>query len=147
MDLIFILIIVALYAATHWLIWALSRLGGGVHLGRVERLTQGDLEAGFLRLASPAFRESAARSASRAIDGRGCAPHVCVVMHHPAAGSIHRPGGFRAGLGQILHHRHERFDALRQVARLRRPIIHLRVDVDRVLTAPWRVHAVIPNPL
>jgi hypothetical protein len=28
MDLIFILIIVALYAATHWLTWALSRLGG-----------------------------------------------------------------------------------------------------------------------
>jgi hypothetical protein len=28
MDLIFILIIVVLYASTHWLIWALSRLGG-----------------------------------------------------------------------------------------------------------------------
>jgi hypothetical protein len=28
MDLIFILIIVALYAVTHWLTWALSRLGG-----------------------------------------------------------------------------------------------------------------------
>jgi hypothetical protein len=28
MDILFILIIVALYAGTHWLIWALSRLGG-----------------------------------------------------------------------------------------------------------------------
>jgi hypothetical protein len=28
LDLVFILIIVVLYAATHWLIWALSRLGG-----------------------------------------------------------------------------------------------------------------------
>jgi hypothetical protein len=28
MDLIYILIIVALYAATHWLVWALTRLGG-----------------------------------------------------------------------------------------------------------------------
>ncbi len=28
MDIVFILIIVALYASTHWLIWALSRLGG-----------------------------------------------------------------------------------------------------------------------
>jgi hypothetical protein len=27
-DLIFILIVVALYAVTHWLVWALSRLGG-----------------------------------------------------------------------------------------------------------------------
>jgi len=27
-DLIFILIIAVLYAATHWLTWALSRLGG-----------------------------------------------------------------------------------------------------------------------
>jgi len=28
MDIVFILVIVALYAVTHWLIWALSRLGG-----------------------------------------------------------------------------------------------------------------------
>jgi hypothetical protein len=28
MDFIFIVIIVALYASTHWLAWALSRLGG-----------------------------------------------------------------------------------------------------------------------
>jgi hypothetical protein len=28
MDLVFILIIVALYAGTHWLAWALCRLGG-----------------------------------------------------------------------------------------------------------------------
>ncbi|MDB6107261.1 MAG: hypothetical protein JWO52_8225 [Gammaproteobacteria bacterium] len=28
MDIVFILIIVALYASTHWLIWSLSRLGG-----------------------------------------------------------------------------------------------------------------------
>jgi hypothetical protein len=28
MDVIFILIVIALYAATHWLTWALSRLGG-----------------------------------------------------------------------------------------------------------------------
>ena len=28
MDILFILIILALYASTHWLIWALSRLGG-----------------------------------------------------------------------------------------------------------------------
>jgi hypothetical protein len=28
MDLLFILILAALYATTHWLVWALSRLGG-----------------------------------------------------------------------------------------------------------------------
>jgi hypothetical protein len=28
MDVIFILILVGLYAGTHWLTWALSRLGG-----------------------------------------------------------------------------------------------------------------------
>ena len=28
LDLVFILIIAVLYAATHWLTWALSRLGG-----------------------------------------------------------------------------------------------------------------------
>lgn len=28
MDIVFLLIGVVLYAATHWLIWAISRLGG-----------------------------------------------------------------------------------------------------------------------
>jgi hypothetical protein len=28
MDIVFILLVVALYAATHWLIWAISRLEG-----------------------------------------------------------------------------------------------------------------------
>jgi hypothetical protein len=28
MDVAFVLIVIALYAITHWLIWAISRLGG-----------------------------------------------------------------------------------------------------------------------
>jgi hypothetical protein len=28
MDVVFVLIIVALYAVTHWVTWAISRLGG-----------------------------------------------------------------------------------------------------------------------
>ena len=28
MDIVFILVMAGLYAATHWLAWALSRLGG-----------------------------------------------------------------------------------------------------------------------
>ncbi len=28
MDAVFIVTILALYAATHWLVWAISRLGG-----------------------------------------------------------------------------------------------------------------------
>jgi hypothetical protein len=28
MDVVFVLVIIALYAITHWLIWAISRLGG-----------------------------------------------------------------------------------------------------------------------
>ena len=28
MDIVFILVIAALYAASHWIAWALSRLGG-----------------------------------------------------------------------------------------------------------------------
>jgi len=27
-DVLFIVIILAIYAATHWLVWAISRLGG-----------------------------------------------------------------------------------------------------------------------
>jgi hypothetical protein len=29
MDFVFVMIILAVYAATHWLVWALARLGGG----------------------------------------------------------------------------------------------------------------------
>ena len=28
MDVVYLLILAALYAATHWLVWALGRLGG-----------------------------------------------------------------------------------------------------------------------
>jgi len=53
----------------------------------------------------------------------------------------------RAGLGQIHHHRHERLDALAEVHRLGRPVVHLGIDVDRVLALPGRIHALVPEAL
>jgi len=37
--------------------------------------------------------------------------------------------------------------ALGEIGRLRRPVIHLGIDIDRVLGVPRRRHRVIPKPL
>ncbi len=29
----------------------------------------------------------------------------------------------------------------------RRPVIHLRIDIDGILTVPWRIQLVIPDTL
>ena len=41
----------------------------------------------------------------------------------------------------------ERLVAFRQVGHLRRPVIHLGVDVERPVGAPRRTHGVVPDPL
>ena len=84
---------------------------------------------------------------SRAVDGRGRAPQVGVVVDDPAARAVHLPRGPRAGLGEVPHHRDQRGHAFLEPGRLGRPVVHLRVDVDRVLAAPGRVGAVVPQAL
>ena len=56
-------------------------------------------------------------------------------------------GGPCPGFRQVQHHAQKRFDALAQIASLRRPVVHFGVDVDGVLAAPGRVHAIGPEAL
>ena len=83
----------------------------------------------------------------RTVDRRGGAPQVGVVVRHPAAGAVHLPRRSRAGDRQVGHHRREGIHRLGQVRRQRRPVVHLGVDVDRVLAAPGRRQAVVPDAL
>ena len=83
----------------------------------------------------------------RAVNGRRRAPEVGVVVRDPATGAPVHLRGARAGLREVLHHPQERFDALAEIARLGRPVVHLGVDVDGVFAAPGRVHAVGPEAL
>jgi len=83
----------------------------------------------------------------RAVDRPRSSPQVRVMVADPAACAPVDAGGPGAGLGQVHHHRDQRLDALAQGRRLGGPVVHLRVDVDRVLAAPGRTHAVVPDAL
>ena len=83
----------------------------------------------------------------RSVDRCGGAPQIGVVMRHPAAGAVHLARRARAGHRQVRHHRRQRVHRLGQVGRERRPVVHLGVDVDGVLAAPRRRHAVVPEAL
>ncbi len=83
----------------------------------------------------------------RSVDRSGGAPQIGVVMRHPAAGAVHLARRPRTGHRQIRHHRRQRVHRLGQVGRERRPVVHLGVDVDGVLAAPRRRHALVPEAL
>ena len=83
----------------------------------------------------------------RPINGRGRAPEVGVVMHHPPACAVLRLRGASASHGEVVHHSDERLDALGEVAGFGGPVVHLGVDVDGVFATPRRVRAFIPQPL
>ena len=72
----------------------------------------------------------------RAVDRRRSAPQIGVVMRHPTARAVHILGGPSARFGKLIHQHDERLDALSQVARLGRPIVHFGVDVDRCICYP-----------
>ncbi len=81
------------------------------------------------------------------IDRSGPAPEVDVVVRHPAAAVVVDAGGLRAGDGDLPEHVEEGLVALGEVRHLGRPVVHLGVDVDRVLAAPgWR-DRLIPDAL
>ena len=65
----------------------------------------------------------------------GVSPDIQVVVAHPAGKSIDLPGC----LLSIL--------AFTQVASLSHPVIHLRVDINGIITAPGGTHPVVPDSL
>ena len=83
----------------------------------------------------------------RSVDRSGRAPEIGVVMRHPTAGAVHLARRSRAGDREIRHHRRQWIHRLGQVGRERRPVVHLGVDVDGVLAAPRRRHALVPEAL
>ncbi len=83
----------------------------------------------------------------RAVDRRGGPPQVGVVMANPAARAVHAMRGHRPRNREILDHPDQRLDALGEGGDLGRPIVHLGVDVDRVLAAPGRRDLVVPYAL
>ena len=84
----------------------------------------------------------------RAVDRGGGAPQVGVVVRHPAAARRTSSRAVRAPVtARSCTMRRQRLQHLREVRRHRRPVVHLGVDVDRVLAAPGRRQAVVPDAL
>src|SRR5258705_1682779 len=75
-----------------------------------------------------------------AINRRGGAPEIGVVMANPPASAILHLRGVTSVLVKFRHHPSQRLVTLRQISRLRGPVVHLRVDVDGVLALPRRCH-------
>src|SRR5690606_31393693 len=74
-------------------------------------------------------------------------PDVGVVMRHPTACAIHDAGCFFSCLRQFTNHLKERLMQLCEIRLLCRPVVHLGVNVNRVLTVPRRVHLIVPYTL
>ena len=81
------------------------------------------------------------------IDRSGPAPEIDVVVGHPAAAVVVDAGGLRAGDRDVPEHVEEGLVALGEVCHLGRPVVHLGVDVDRVLAAPGGRDRLIPDAL
>jgi len=80
-------------------------------------------------------------------DHRRVGEAVQVVVRHEAAAPVQSLRRRPAVGGHAVDEVEERLVALRKVADLGRPVVHLRVDVDGVLALPGRDEALVPDPL
>ena len=69
------------------------------------------------------------------------------MMGNPTPTVVHVPGCLGSGYRQFPDHPEQRLLAFRQVCQLGRPVVHLRVDVDRVTAIPGRDRVFVPHPL
>lgn len=83
---------------------------------------------------------------SRTHRGR-LSPQVNVVMRHPAAAVVVDACGLRTGLTDLLHELGERIGAFRKIAYLRRPVIHLQVEIDGIIGTPGCPQCIVPDAL
>ncbi len=83
----------------------------------------------------------------RAVHGRGDPPEIGVLVVHPSPGAVVLSGHVRALVRQLPHQAGQGLGELAQVAHLRRPVVHLGVDVGGVLRVPRGVHVLVPDAL
>src|SRR5688500_1124198 len=74
-------------------------------------------------------------------------PDVGIMMRHPAPCAIHHACRFSSRLRHILNHVEKGLMQFCKVSFLSRPIVHLRIDVNRVFAVPRWFHLIVPNSL
>ena len=114
--------------------------GAGSVCGRVQRMS-----VSFARHPRPAKRREHIRRI--ALDGRGVAPYVAVMITAKSLGAEIRARGHGAADGNLLARPEIRLQTRRHVASRRRPIVHFEIYVRRQVTAPGRTHFGVPLPL
>ena len=82
-----------------------------------------------------------------AIHRRRDAPEIGVLVLDPAARTVVLPRDLAALVGQLLDHPDERLRELAEVRHFGGPVVHLQVDVGRVLRVPRRVLVLVPDAL
>ena len=87
------------------------------------------------------------RPPTRAIHRCSYPPQISVLVKHPAAAAVVFFGHLAALIHQFFDHLDEGLHTFWQVARFRRPVVHLRVDVGGVFGIPGGVHVVVPDAL
>ena len=84
---------------------------------------------------------------ARMLAGRGEAEDVADRVHGPAVGAVVHPRRSAAAGSKRVDQIKQRLVALRQIADLGRPVIHLHVDVRMIVAVPGHLEAVRPKPL
>src|SRR3972149_2053038 len=82
-----------------------------------------------------------------AVNGRSGAPEVCVVVADPTASAVLHLCRVASTVDEFRHHAQQGLMTLLQIRWLRWPVVHLCVDVDRVLAFPRRRHGLVPQSL
>ena len=75
------------------------------------------------------------------------APDVAVVMDRPAVHPVHVPDHLLSRYGTVTDEFHQRNGRSAQPERLRRPVVHLYVDVGVQVAAPRRMPVLAPYSL
>ena len=69
------------------------------------------------------------------------------MVQHPTVGTIHVTGGLATCLGNLADELEQRFVHLREVADLRGPVVHLKIDIRGEFRIPRRKELVVPDAL
>ena len=78
---------------------------------------------------------------------RGIAPYIGIVVAYRSAAAVHLPSRHPAVLPHTLDMVEKRRMAVGKVLHFRAPVVHFRIDIYRVLSAPRRPHILVPYAL
>ena len=83
----------------------------------------------------------------RVVDRRRAAPDIKIMMQYPTARAIVLFGYILPRNGKLFQSIKQRHMTLGQAGQFCRPVVHLRIDIDRVLAVPRRALLIVPQPL